>query len=31
MSVCRKGKADALRPLYNINGVALESVDSYKD
>jgi len=31
MSICRKGQADAVIPLYNIKGVALESVDSYKD
>jgi len=31
MSVCRKWQADAVIPLYNIKGVALESVDSYKD
>ena len=31
MSVCHKGQGDITTPVYNIKGVALENVDSYKD
>ena len=31
MSVCHKGQADAVIPLFNIKVVALESIDSYKN
>jgi len=30
MSVCHKGQGDTITPVYNIKGVALENVDSYK-
>jgi len=30
-SVCHKGQDDTITPAYNIKGVALENMDSYKD